>query len=102
MHNSLRRLDLNLLVTLDALLAELNVTRAARRLNLAQSFNGLGQFVGPLLGGALFFGGANAGSDNSPLQTTYVVIAVIVLLVAVRIALGLTWRPGEIFSVELG
>ena len=36
MHNSLRRLDLNLLVTLDALLAELNVTRAARRLNLAQ------------------------------------------------------------------
>jgi len=36
MHNSLRRLDLNLLVTLDALLAELNVTRTARRLNLAQ------------------------------------------------------------------
>jgi len=36
MHNSLRRLDLNLLVTLDALLVELNVTRAARRLNLAQ------------------------------------------------------------------
>ncbi|KTT48178.1 LysR family transcriptional regulator [Pseudomonas oryzihabitans] len=36
MHNTLRRLDLNLLVTLDALLAELNVTRAARRLNLAQ------------------------------------------------------------------
>ncbi len=36
MHNSLRRLDLNLLVTLDALLVEFNVTRAARRLNLAQ------------------------------------------------------------------
>lgn len=36
MHNSLCRLDLNLLVTLDALLVELNVTRAARRLNLAQ------------------------------------------------------------------
>ena len=36
MHNSLRRLDLNLLVTLDALLAEQNVTRAARLLNLAQ------------------------------------------------------------------
>lgn len=36
MHNSLRRLDLNLLVTLDALLAELNVTRAAKLLNLAQ------------------------------------------------------------------
>ncbi|MHA6195419.1 LysR family transcriptional regulator [Pseudomonas wadenswilerensis] len=36
MHDSLRRLDLNLLVTLDALLTELNVTRAAQRLHLAQ------------------------------------------------------------------
>ena len=30
------RLDLNLLVALDALLAERNVTRAARRLHLSQ------------------------------------------------------------------
>ncbi|KAB5625747.1 LysR family transcriptional regulator [Pseudomonas putida] len=36
MHDSLRRLDLNLLVTLDALLSEHNVTRAAQRLHLAQ------------------------------------------------------------------
>ncbi|KRP58666.1 LysR family transcriptional regulator [Pseudomonas trivialis] len=36
MNNTLRRLDLNLLVTLDALLSEQNVTRAARLLNLAQ------------------------------------------------------------------
>ncbi|MCD9032983.1 LysR family transcriptional regulator [Luteimonas sp. Y-2-2-4F] len=36
MGNSLRRLDLNLLVTLDALLAEHNVTRAAERLHLSQ------------------------------------------------------------------
>ncbi|WP_110947320.1 LysR family transcriptional regulator [Pseudomonas bohemica] len=36
MHNILRRLDLNLLVTLDTLLAEKNVTRAARLLNLTQ------------------------------------------------------------------
>lgn len=34
--NDLRRLDLNLLVTLDTLLAEHNVTRAAQRLNLSQ------------------------------------------------------------------
>ncbi|QBR03331.1 LysR family transcriptional regulator [Paraburkholderia pallida] len=33
---NLRRLDLNLLVTLDVLLAELNVTRAAERLNFSQ------------------------------------------------------------------
>ncbi|MFT3803838.1 MAG: LysR family transcriptional regulator [Burkholderiaceae bacterium] len=36
MDNPLRRLDLNLLVTLDALLTEHNVTRAAERLNLSQ------------------------------------------------------------------
>lgn len=35
-HNRLRNLDLNLLVTLDVLLAELNVTRAAERLNFSQ------------------------------------------------------------------
>jgi len=36
MNNSLRRIDLNLLVTLDALLAQHNVTRAAERLHLSQ------------------------------------------------------------------
>lgn len=59
---------------------------AERRLNLAQSFNGLGQFIGPLLGGMLFFGGANGSGDSTSLQTTYVVIAVIVLLVAAMFA----------------
>lgn len=34
--DNLRRLDLNLLITLDALLSEHNVTRAAARLNLSQ------------------------------------------------------------------
>ena len=34
--NNLRRLDLNLLVTLDVLLAEHNVTRAAEKLNMSQ------------------------------------------------------------------
>ena len=28
---------------------------AERRLNLSQSFNGLGQFIGPVIGGSLFF-----------------------------------------------
>ena len=36
MINSLRGFDLNLLVTLDALLTEHNVTRAAERLHLSQ------------------------------------------------------------------
>ncbi len=53
--NDLQRLDLNLLVTLDALLAEHNVTRAAQRLHLSQpavsvQLGRLRQFFGdPLL-----------------------------------------------------
>lgn len=36
MSNFLRRIDINLLITLDVLLIENNVTRTAERLNLSQ------------------------------------------------------------------
>jgi MFS transporter, FHS family, L-fucose permease len=54
------------------------------RLNLAQSFNGVGSFLGPRIGGALFFGSAIAGTGNSldTVKYVYIGIAVIVLLVA--------------------
>lgn len=40
---------------------------AERRLNLAQSFNGLGQFIGPLIGGTLFFSASQpaGGADQT-------------------------------------
>lgn len=62
---------------------------AARRLNLSQSFNGLGQFVGPLLGGLLFFRGSAPAeaSGTDPVRAVYVAIAVVVVAVAV-----LFWR----------
>lgn len=58
------------------------------RLNLSQSFNGLGQFVGPLIGGLLFFEAKqpaeqvtqSASSGQSMVMITYVVIACVVLL----------------------
>lgn len=57
---------------------------AERRLNLAQSFNGLGQFVGPVIGGSLFFSATQqsgtAGLDS--VKTTYVAIAALVLVIA--------------------
>jgi len=53
----------------------------ARRLNLAQSFNGLGAFLGPLIGGRLFFTG-NA-SASAHVQGTYLAIAGVVLLLLV-------------------
>ena len=50
---------------------------AETRLNLSQSFNGLGQFTGPLLGGLLFFGGDEAGGGGGldAVRMTYVGIA---------------------------
>jgi MFS transporter, FHS family, L-fucose permease len=55
------------------------------RLNLAQSFNGVGSFLGPIIGGALFFGNKPT-AGNSELDTVkyvYIAIAIIVLLVAI-------------------
>ncbi|HVT36517.1 MAG TPA: sugar MFS transporter [Nevskiaceae bacterium] len=60
---------------------------AERRLNLAQSFTGLGGFLGPMIGGAVFFGGtAAAGEELHSVQLTYGVIGALILLYAVFIA----------------
>ena len=51
---------------------------AERRINLSQSFNGLGWICGPLVGGFFLF--ANEGSAN--IAAPYAIIGVVVLLVA--------------------
>ncbi|WP_277976041.1 L-fucose:H+ symporter permease [Pantoea endophytica] len=55
---------------------------AERRLNLAQSFNGLGQFVGPMIGGSLFFTHTNSDAAQESVKITYVVIACVVIAIA--------------------
>ncbi len=54
------------------------------RLNLSQSFNGVGSFIGPIIGGALFFGNQEGtGTDNlGSVKLVYIAIAAMVLLVA--------------------
>ncbi|WP_027379475.1 sugar MFS transporter [Chryseobacterium daeguense] len=54
-----------------------------QRVNFAQSFNGLGAIVGPLLGGFFIFGGA--GEDNSldSVKSLYTWIGIVVLVLAV-------------------
>ena len=54
---------------------------SAFRINLAQSFNGVGTIVGPLIGGALFFGSGQGGQLGS-VQMVYIGIAAAVLVVA--------------------
>lgn len=53
----------------------------AQRLNLSQSFNGLGWILGPLIGGMLIFGGAE--DDPFTLTKPYIIIGSVVLLVAI-------------------
>ncbi|WP_099463364.1 sugar MFS transporter [Parabacteroides provencensis] len=53
---------------------------AAQRLNLSQSFNGLGWILGPLVGGLLIFGAPE--NDSFALTKPYILVGSIVLLVA--------------------
>ncbi len=54
---------------------------AAGRLNLAQSFNGLGSITGVLLGGQFFFNESNGG-EAADISIPYSIIGIIVLCVA--------------------
>lgn len=53
---------------------------AAQRLNLSQSFNGLGWILGPLVGGLLIFGASEG--DSMTLTKPYILVGGIVLFVA--------------------
>ena len=53
----------------------------AQRLNLSQSFNGLGWILGPLVGGMLIFGGVE--DDPFTLTKPYILVGSVVLLVAI-------------------
>jgi FHS family L-fucose permease-like MFS transporter len=57
---------------------------AERRINLAQSLNGLGWICGPLVGGLFFFGDEAEGQVPSiaSVATPYVIVGVFVLLAA--------------------
>ncbi|WP_196603657.1 sugar MFS transporter [Pectinatus haikarae] len=76
---------------------------AAFRINVAQSFNGVGQFIGPIIGGSLFLSIAN-GSDIAAnmrnVQMVYVGIAAIVIcllitFLAVKLPEGSEISGGE-------
>jgi MFS transporter, FHS family, L-fucose permease len=59
---------------------------AAFRINIAQSFNGVGQFIGPIIGGTLFFSisqGNDIAQNMHNVQMVYVGIAAIVFFMLV-------------------
>lgn len=60
-----------------------NAEGAARRINLSQSFNGLGWIVGPLIGGHFAFA---VGADKGSIAIPYAIIGVVVLCVTLVFA----------------
>ena len=53
------------------------------RLNLSQSFNGVGTFIGPIIGARLFFNDIHAAADQlSSVKYVYLVIGAVVGLIA--------------------
>lgn len=56
---------------------------SAGRLNLAQSFNGLGSIMGVMLGGLFFLGDSTVGSGNTDIALPYTYIGIFVLIVTV-------------------
>ena len=54
---------------------------AAQRINLSQSFNGLGWILGPLVGGTLIFG--TPEGDSSALTKPYILVGSMVLVIGI-------------------
>jgi FHS family L-fucose permease-like MFS transporter len=52
------------------------------RINLAQSLNGIGWMLGPLVGGAFFYSASGTEASRQTLQIPYVAIALLVLALA--------------------
>jgi len=72
-----------------------DATYSERRLNLSQSFNGLGQFVAPLIAAQVLFDTGSAG--HAPVRAIYAAIAGVVLVLAF-----LTWRTAMPEGVAVG
>lgn len=55
---------------------------SAFRLNLSQSFNGVGAFIGPIIGANLFFGDSNQSGNLDSVKLVYIIIGIVVLVMA--------------------
>lgn len=56
---------------------------AATRINFAQSFNGVGWILGPIIGGAFFYSSEGAEVAQKQLYIPYMVVAIVVLIMAI-------------------
>lgn len=64
-----------------------NEKTSDQRVNFAQSFNGLGAIVGPLLGGVFIFGGADDDHSLDSVKSLYTCIGIVILFLAITFSL---------------
>ncbi|WP_294204848.1 sugar MFS transporter [uncultured Chryseobacterium sp.] len=64
-----------------------NEKTSDQRVNFAQSFNGLGAIVGPLLGGVFIFGGAGDDHSLDSVKSLYTCIGIVILFLAITFSL---------------
>jgi FHS family L-fucose permease-like MFS transporter len=60
----------------------------ATRINIAQTFNGVGWILGPVVGGHFIFGGGTAADSNAGLYIPYLGIGVVVAVLVVVFAMS--------------
>ncbi|WP_294276418.1 sugar MFS transporter [uncultured Chryseobacterium sp.] len=64
-----------------------NEKTSDQRVNFAQSFNGLGAILGPLLGGVFIFGGAGEDHSLDSVKSLYTCIGIVILFLAITFSL---------------
>ena len=60
----------------------------ATRINMAQSFNGIGWILGPIVGGHFVFGGGNNADANAGLYLPYLGVGIVVAVLIIVFALA--------------
>ncbi len=60
----------------------------ATRINIAQTFNGVGWILGPIIGGQFVFSGAVGGNANAGLYIPYIGVGIVVTILIVIFALA--------------
>jgi MFS transporter, FHS family, L-fucose permease len=64
------------------------VESGATRINIAQTFNGVGWILGPIVGGHFVFSGADGGDANAGLYIPYLGVGIVVTILIVTFALA--------------
>ncbi len=70
--------------------------KASFRINFAQSFNGVGQFIGPILGGQLFLAVSHGNIEENMANVQMVYVGIAAIVICIMIAFLVTKMPDSV------